>query len=71
MRKKSYKKEPVILSASNKPVDVLLSVEDANLEAATLSANAKFITLIERSRARQKSKGGISSTEMRRRLGVK
>ncbi|MGE5445611.1 MAG: hypothetical protein ACM3SR_13630 [Ignavibacteriales bacterium] len=43
----------------------------ADLETVTISTNPQFIALIERSRARQKSEGGISSTEMRRRLKVK
>ena len=41
---------------------------DADIEAVSLSNNPKFIALIERSRARQRSEGGISSEEMRRRL---
>jgi len=43
----------------------------ADLETVTLSTNPQFLALIERSRVRQKSEGGISSTEMRRRLKVK
>jgi prevent-host-death family protein len=64
-------KEPVILTADGKPVAVLLSIENADLETVTLSTHPQFIALIERSRARQKAEGGISSAEIRRRLGLK
>jgi hypothetical protein len=41
----------------------------AGTETVALSANPEFLALIERSRRRQKAQGGISSAEMRRRLG--
>ena len=64
-------KEPVILTADGKPVAALVSIENADLETVTLSTHPQFIALIGRSRARQKAEGGISSAEMRRRLGLK
>ena len=64
-------KEPVILTVRGKPVAALVSVENADVETVTLSTHPQFIALIERSRARQKMEGGISSEEMRRRLGLK
>jgi antitoxin (DNA-binding transcriptional repressor) of toxin-antitoxin stability system len=67
---RELKKEPVILTVGKKPVAALVSIENADLETVTLSTHPKFLALIERSRARQKSEGGISSTEMRRRLGI-
>jgi hypothetical protein len=42
--------------------------ENADPETTTLSTHPRFIALIERSRARQRAEGGISSAEMRRRL---
>ena len=42
----------------------------ADFETVSLSTNPKFLAMIERSRARQKLEGGISSGEMRRRLGI-
>ena len=44
---------------------------DADLERTIMSAHPKFLALIERSRIRQKALGGISSEEVRRRLGLK
>jgi len=46
-------------------------IENADMETISLSANSKFLAIIERSRARQEAEGGISSDEMRRRLGLK
>jgi prevent-host-death family protein len=64
-------REPVILTVRGKPVAALVSVENADLETITLSTHPQFIALIERSRARQRAEGGISSEEMRRRLGAR
>lgn len=63
-------KEPVILTVDGKPVAALVPLENADLETATLSTHPQFLALIERSRARQKREGGISSAEIRRRLGM-
>ena len=65
---KKVKKEPVIVTKEGRPVAVLISIPNADAETASLSNNPRFVALIERSRARQKSEGGISSEEMRRRL---
>jgi len=64
-------KEPMIVTIEGKPVAALVAIQNADLETVTLSTHPQFLALIERARARQKSQGGISSKEMRRRLGVK
>jgi len=64
-------KEPVIVTIEGKPVAALVAIENADLETVTLSTHPQFLALIERSRARQKSQGGISNKEMRRRLRLK
>ena len=63
-------KEPVVLTIGGRPVAALVPIENADLETVTLSTHPQFIALIERSRARQKAEGGISSLEMRQRLGL-
>jgi len=63
--------EPVILTKHGKPIAALVSLVDVDTETVKLSSNRKFMALIERSRAQRKSKGGISSAEMRKRLGLK
>ena len=50
---------------------MLIMIKNADLEDIALSTNPKFIAMIERSRARQKAEGSISSEQMRRRLGLK
>lgn len=62
--------EPVIITNNGEPIAALVNLENVDLETVSLSTNPKFIEMIERSRARRQSEGGISSTEMRRRLGL-
>ena len=64
-------KEPLILTVGGKPIAALLPIENVDLETVTLSTHPQFLALIERSRARQRSEGGISSEEIRRGLGLK
>ena len=66
---KEVKKEPVIITKEGRPVAALVSLPNADIETVSLSNNPKFIALIERSRLRQKAEGGVSTEEMRRRLG--
>ncbi len=63
--------EPVILTRDGKPVAALVSVENADWETVKLSTDRGFMGVIERSRTRQKEEGGVSSAQMRRRLGLK
>ena len=61
---------PVVLTVEGKPVAALVGIENADIETVTLSTNPQFLALIERSRKRQEVEGGISATEMRRRLAL-
>ncbi len=63
-------KEPVIITSSGKPIAALVPLDNMDLETVSLSTNPKFLELIERSRSRHRAQGGISSDEMRRRLGL-
>jgi len=60
---------PVVVTDHGKPVAVLVPIENADLETVALSTNPQFIELIERSHAQVRAEGGISSEEMRRRIG--
>lgn len=62
--------EPVIITSNGQPIAALVTLENVDMETISLSSNPRFIELIERSRARRRSESGISSTEMRRRLGL-
>jgi len=63
-------KEPVIIINDGQPIAALVALDNADMETISLSTNPTFIALIEQSRARRRAEGGISSTEMRRRLGL-
>jgi antitoxin (DNA-binding transcriptional repressor) of toxin-antitoxin stability system len=66
---RDVKHEPLILTMNGTPVAALIPLENVDIETVTLSTHPQFLALIERSRTRQKTEGGISSEEMRRRLG--
>ncbi len=61
--------EPVVVTVEGKPVAALMALENTDLESVSLSTNPAFLRLIERSRARHREEGGVSSEEMRRKLG--
>ena len=63
-------KEPVIVTENGRPVAALMPIRNADRETVTLGTNPQFLALIERSRRRHQAEGGISSDEMRRRLGA-
>jgi antitoxin (DNA-binding transcriptional repressor) of toxin-antitoxin stability system len=68
---KEITKEPLIVTDKGKPVAALVSIRSADAETVSLSNNQEFLDLIERSRTRQKSEGGFSTEEVRRRLKLK
>jgi antitoxin (DNA-binding transcriptional repressor) of toxin-antitoxin stability system len=59
---------PVIVTSEGTPVAALVPIQNADLETVSLSNNAAFLELIERSRIRLRSEGGFSSDEMRRKF---
>lgn len=61
---------PLVITDHGQPVAALLPIPNADVETVSLSNNQKFLALIERSRKHQATRGGISSQEMRRRLGI-
>ena len=62
--------ETTVVTEQGTPIAVVVSIENADLETISLSQNPQFLAIIERSRARHEREGGISSDEMRRRLGL-
>ncbi|HWE40423.1 MAG TPA: type II toxin-antitoxin system prevent-host-death family antitoxin [Isosphaeraceae bacterium] len=60
--------EPLVVTEAGAPTAVLLPLSNSDLETIALSTNPEFIALIERSRARTRAEGGISATEMRKRV---
>lgn len=61
---------PLVLTINGQPIAALVAVSNADLETITLSQDPAFLALIERSRERQHQEGGLSSDEVRRRLGL-
>jgi antitoxin (DNA-binding transcriptional repressor) of toxin-antitoxin stability system len=64
------RKDPVIVFKRGKPFAAVIPIRNADEETLTLSTNRKFLKIIDRSRARVKKHGGISASELRRRLGL-
>lgn len=64
------RKGPVVVTENGKPVMALMSITDADLETVGLSADPRFIALIERSRALYKPGTGIPLEEIRRKHGL-
>jgi prevent-host-death family protein len=67
---RDVEKEPVVVTEHGRPVAALMPIENADRETVALSTNPQFLALIERSRRRHETEGGISTEEMRRRLRV-
>jgi hypothetical protein len=66
---KRIDEEPAIIVHEGIALAALLPLENVDYETVELSTNAKFIEILERSRAQYKKAGGISSEEMRRQFG--
>ena len=61
--------DALVVTSDGQPVAALVPIQNADMETVALSTNREFLELIERSRARVRAEGGISSAEMRRRFG--
>ena len=61
---------PIVVTNRGRAIAAVIPVNDADAETISLSQNPKFHTIINRSRARQKREGGLSSQEMRQRFGI-
>ena len=59
------RQEPLVVTDHGRPIAVLLPLENADIETATLSSNPHFLKLIERSRSRFAAEGGIPGDEER------
>ena len=62
---------PVVLTDNGEPFAALVPIENADIETVSLSTNRAFIELIERSRSRIRTEGGVSSAELRRRFKMR
>jgi len=64
------RKNPIVVVKNGKPVAALVALRNADVETVSLSTSKEFLAIIERSRSRLKREGGISSKQIRRRLGL-
>jgi prevent-host-death family protein len=63
--------EPLVLTQNGEPLAAVISLKTSDWETVSLGANADFINLLKESSERLRREGGISTTEMRKRLGLK
>ena len=62
--------ETRILTEGGEPVAALVLLRNVDKETLSLSANPEFIALLEESRSRLRAEGGISLSEIRKRVGA-
>jgi hypothetical protein len=62
-------KEALVVTRRGKPVLALTPIMEDGWESIAVASNPKFLAIIERSRTSRKP--GLSTEEMRRRLGLK
>jgi len=65
------RKDPVVVFKRGKPFAAVIPIRNADEETLALSTNRKFLKIIDRSRSRVMKEGGISGSELRRRLGLR
>jgi PHD/YefM family antitoxin component YafN of YafNO toxin-antitoxin module len=59
---------PLILTVDGKLVAVLMPIRDADMETVSLSLNPNFIAMLQESRSRLKTEGGISLEQLKQEL---
>jgi antitoxin (DNA-binding transcriptional repressor) of toxin-antitoxin stability system len=62
--------EPVILTQGGEAVAAVIPGDERDVENLLLSTNPRFQAILDRSERRLESEGGVSSAEVRRRLGL-
>src|SRR5579864_5830386 len=60
----------LVITEEGQPIAALVPVAGIDMESLAVGTNPKFLEIIERSRRREKSEGGVSIEEVRRRLGL-
>ena len=62
---------PLVVTRLGRPMAALMPLKKGDWETFSLATNPRFIAIIERSRAAHPPGEGISTSQMRRRLGLK
>jgi antitoxin (DNA-binding transcriptional repressor) of toxin-antitoxin stability system len=63
--------EAVVVTRRGKPILALTPIRKGDWESLAVATHPKFLAIVERSRASHKPGTGISTAQMRRRLGLK
>jgi len=65
------RRESVVVTMRGKPIATVTAVpRGADWESIAIGSNPKFLEIMERSRLAHRRRGGLSSDEMRRQLGI-
>lgn len=62
--------EPLLLTDRGHVVATIVPADEQSAESMLLSINPKFQAILERSRKRLETEGGLSSADVRKRLGL-
>lgn len=62
--------EPLFLTKDGHTVAAVVPADDDDVESLLLSINPQFQAILERSQKRLESEGGLSTAEVRERLGL-
>jgi hypothetical protein len=62
--------EPLLLTDGGRVVATIVPADEHDAESMVLSINPKFQAILERSRRRLETEGGLTSNEVRKRLGI-
>ena len=62
--------ELVIVTQNGHTIAAILPADDQDVESLLLSVNPRFQAVLDRSQRRLESEGGLSSAEVRGRLGL-
>jgi hypothetical protein len=62
--------EPLLVTKDGHTIAAVVPADDDDVESLLLSINPQFQAILERSQQRLLSEGGLSSAEVRQRLGL-
>lgn len=62
--------ESTVVMREGKPIAVVVSIDDVDMESLSLSTNPQFLAMIEHARATHSPGTGMNSDEVRKRLGI-
>jgi prevent-host-death family protein len=60
----------IVVTSNGKPIAAVVALPNTDAETIALSQSPQFLAIMERSRIRYAQEGGISSADMRKRLGL-